>query len=489
MPKKPSKPAKSPSKTTLNAQNLAAMGAERLAALLMDLADGDAALKRRLRLELAGTASPKEAAREIRKRLGQLARSRTFVERHQMRALASDLETQRRAILEVGKSDPTDALDLMWQLMGLAGSVHDRSDDSDGRVGDVFRTACQDLAPLAVAAKPDPAVLAERVYEARLDNGYGQFDGLIEALAPILGPKGLAHLKQRFEALAKVPPPQLAEKDRRAIGWGMGGALYADEMETRARASAIRLGLQEIADAEGDVDAFIAQYDAAARMKPGIAAEIAIRLVAAGRAEEALGYVLSPDYNEGGWPHFDFEDARITVHEAVGDRGAAQATRWSVFERALSIDHLRAFLGKLPDFEDQDALERAFAHAAGHPSVLQALSFFTSWPAPDRAARLVLARLEEIDGNHYEVLSPAADALAARYPLAATLLLRSMIDFTLGKARASRYGHAARHLMDGQGLAGTVPDWGAFEPHEAYVSRLKREHARKSGFWGAVEAA
>jgi Family of unknown function (DUF6880) len=32
-----------------------------------------------------------------------------------------------------------------------------------------------------------------------------------------------------------------------------------------------------------------------------------------------------------------------------------------------------------------------------------------------------------VDGDHYEL--PAADALAAKYPLAATLLLRTMIDF------------------------------------------------------------
>ncbi|WP_176559504.1 DUF6880 family protein, partial [Rubellimicrobium roseum] len=43
-------------KTTLNAKNLEALGAPRLAELLIELSTGDAAAKRRLRLELAGTA-------------------------------------------------------------------------------------------------------------------------------------------------------------------------------------------------------------------------------------------------------------------------------------------------------------------------------------------------------------------------------------------------------------------------------------------------
>ena len=54
------------SKTTLNTKNLAALGPERLAALLIDLSTGDEAMKRRLRLELAGAAGPADAAREIR---------------------------------------------------------------------------------------------------------------------------------------------------------------------------------------------------------------------------------------------------------------------------------------------------------------------------------------------------------------------------------------------------------------------------------------
>jgi len=42
------------SKTTLNVKNLEALGAERLAQLLIEFSTGNAAAKRRLRLALAG---------------------------------------------------------------------------------------------------------------------------------------------------------------------------------------------------------------------------------------------------------------------------------------------------------------------------------------------------------------------------------------------------------------------------------------------------
>jgi hypothetical protein len=82
---------------------------------------------------------------------------------------------------------------------------------------------------------------------------------------------------------------------------------------------------------------------------------------------------------------------------------------------------------------------------------------------------------------------PAAEALSERHPLAATLALRAMIDFTLSKARSKRYGYAAQHLAECAALASRIEDYGTFEPHALYVARLRQEHGRKSGFWSQVE--
>jgi hypothetical protein len=87
------------SKTTLNAKNLEALGAERLAELLIEISTGSAANKRRLRLELAGNNGSAEVAREVRKRLVSIARARTFINWRKVKALKKDLETQRMTIV------------------------------------------------------------------------------------------------------------------------------------------------------------------------------------------------------------------------------------------------------------------------------------------------------------------------------------------------------------------------------------------------------
>jgi hypothetical protein len=147
---------------------------------------------------------------------------------------------------------------------------------------------------------------------------------------------------------------------------------------------------------------------------------------------------------------------------------------------------LREYLKRLPDFDDFEAEQRALDYAERYGSLLQAISFLISWPALDRAARMVTKRAKELDGNHHETLTPAAEALSAKYPFAATLLLRAMIDFSLTQSRSSRYGHAARHLRDCAGIAANVASYEPFETHDAYVARLRREHGRKSGFWNAA---
>src|SRR5688572_18076924 len=124
---------------------------------------------------------------------------------------------------------------------------------------------------------------------------------------------------------------------------------------------------------------------------------------------------------------------------------SAHATR-AAFEERLS-ENLRAYLKKLPDFEDVEAEDWAMRHALSFRNFSAALYFFHEWPNPAHAAQLVLDRASEIDGNAYYLLDPVARQIEGKHPLAATLLRRAMIDDTLEGAKSSRYKHAARHLL------------------------------------------
>ena len=472
-------------KTTLNAANLEVLGAARLAELLIEISTGSAVAKRRLRLELAGAQSPKQAGREVAKRLTSIARARSFVNWQNRKPLVTDLESQLRAIkAQIAPADPVEALGLTWRFMQIATPLFERCDDSSGSVIGVFHEACALLGEIALAAATPPGALADAVVEALRDNGYGQYDGLIAILTPALGAEGLVHLKQRIEALAATPVPVPPKSEWQAVAYGSGGAYYAHQMAERARQSLVEMALKDIADAMGDVDAFIAQYNSATRKVPQIAADIAQRLLAAGRARDALGFIERAEFGDRGWVPEEWQAVRLDVLDALGRADEAQAFRLHCFQRNLAADHLRAYLKRLADFDDVEAEDKAMAYVMAYPAVLAALHFLIQWPALHRAARLVQQRFTELDGNHYEILTPAAGALSARFPLAATLALRAMIDFTLSAAKSSRYQHAARHLTACDALAGQIEDYGTVAPHATYVAQLRRDHGRKAGFWG-----
>jgi len=465
---------------------------------LLELATGNAAAKRKLRLELAGEASPQQLAQEVRKRLVSIGKAKSFIDWQKRKAFVDDLETQRRAIGKIGSVDPKEALELAWRFLDLADSVYARSDDGSGAIPRVFAAMLEDLRPLAAAARPQPETLAETVFRAIQNNDYGQFDGVIEITAPVLAEPGLA----RLEALLKSALQAAGGKEKPAAA---GRLPDRDAYERSYRERELRRALRAIADARGDVDGFIAHYDAKTRQVPGIAADIASRLLAAERIDEAWTAIEAgtpkprrEDVADGlvlietvggvwlGSGERNWQEVRLAVLEAKGLPEVAQAFRWSCFEAKLDAGHLRDYLKWLPDFDDLEAEAKALAQVVEHRDVHRALFFLLEWPALDKAAAMLCRRHQELDGDAYPLLTPAADKLAGKQPLAATLCLRAMIEFTLDKAKSTRYGHAARHLATCASLAPEITDYVDIEPHATFVMRLRVKHGRKYGFWQSV---
>ena len=456
----------------LNAKNLEALGAAKLAELLLTLSEGDAGAKRLLRLALAEQKGPAEIAREVRKRLATIARSGSFLDDHQRDRLLKDLERQRQAISgPIAIHDPSLALELFWDLLGLAEGLIDRCDDSDAVVRDFFHQSSAALGQVAQKAPGDPKALADQVYAAIVSNGYGQFDPVLRDLGPALGPEGLGHLRQRLEVLrARHTSNERAKTHRDWI---------------------VRIAMLDIADALGDAEAYLAEYrnhDPEALTVPAIAAEVAGRLTSAGRAEEALALLqgADPGLAQRRAGAEEWCDARLAALEALGRHDEAQAQRWEYALMELSRRHLRDYLKKLPAFEDVVAEERALDLVAEHDDLQEALWFLLHWPEPRRAARLVLATPKPLNGDCYVLLAPLAELLEKDHPLAATRCLRAMVDFSLRVGRSKRYPHAARHLHTCHLLARRIESWGDLIDHRTYAAQLRRDHGRKYGFWSLV---
>ena len=384
----------------VTAENLAGLGVERLAEILVGAADARPELKRRLRMELAAAQGLEHLTVEIDKRLGSLQKSQSRISWRQRPSFVTDLDVLRTLIVSrLAGLDRAVALNRLWVFMSLARALDARLKDKHGELAGVFAPAASDVGSLL--REEDRTRSADDLVEALVSNPNAWTEWLPAVLEK--APPGLAHGALRL----------MSERPGAVPGW-------------------IRL-VRRLADAANDVDAFKSTYSSEALQTPSIAADIAQRLLAAGRVDEAGRLLQAADpaktngktaTGKAGAPlDFDWETAWIIYLDRSGQAEAAQAARWSSFERTLSVERAKAFTSRLTDFEDVEAESRAFDYVAKHPDFQRALKFFMDWPAPPDAGRLIQTRPDDVSVSAEQAEVWAAK-LRLRQPTAAHLLLR-----------------------------------------------------------------
>jgi hypothetical protein len=381
----------------VNVENLAGLGAARLAELLLAVANTRPELKRQLRMELAATQGADHLAPEVDKRLTSLETLSSKVSWRQRPVFLRDLDALRQLIAErMAALDQNAALDRMWRFINVARQVEARVRDKHGQLDMLFLRAAEDLGGLVGRAS-----CAESV------------GPLLSALEQ--NPRGW---RDWLPVVLKAAPEGLAATTLQLIA---GGHMLEQVTLTR-----------HLADAAGDVEAYRATYLDAAIREPANAAQVANRLLAAGRivdAGEILEAAGSREEHRGKTQkrpapvNFEWETSSIEYLERSGQTEAAQAARWASFEATLSLERAKAFIARLADFEDVEAEGRAFELAARHADFQRGLTFLMDWPAVAEAGRMIEARPDDIRVT-VELAELWAPKLRRSKPRAAHLLLR-----------------------------------------------------------------
>jgi hypothetical protein len=180
-------------KRKLTIESLSKLGRRKLAELLIAEAAGNHQLTQTLNLAISAEEGPAALGASLGTRLATLAKSRSMLSYDEGRELITELDGLRTTIVEtLGPQESRLAFELLLKLIDLHPSILERVDDSSGRVGNVFRTACDDLGPLAQRASIEPDALAATVFQKVTSNSYGIYDGLIISLDAALGRQGRA---------------------------------------------------------------------------------------------------------------------------------------------------------------------------------------------------------------------------------------------------------------------------------------------------------
>ncbi|CAL1690499.1 hypothetical protein MMB232_00624 [Brevundimonas subvibrioides] len=453
-------PRSAASRKALNASNLAGLGADTLARLLVEASAGDGGLKRRLKLELAAEVGSADLAAEIDRRFTALASSRTRVSWRKRPELLRDLTVHRRMIADrLLPVEPALALDRLMAWFDLYPGLAGRVKDPKGELALLYFEAAADLAGAANAA--GPAGIAP----------------LVEALQ--------TRQSEWSNWIGRAAPDFRSE---------IAQALLDSTLEGRAAPTGrLALVVRKLADRCGDVMAWAAAIPKEDAVKPDIGAEIARRFAERGHAAEARAALEAarPRAPEPArWtrrtapaptpePSPAWDSAEIAVLEAEGETARAQTARWAAFERTLSGAHLDAFVSRLADFDDVEALDRAHAIAALWPDPAAGLAFLMNRGALRDGAAMVLARSEALSLSE-EDTALWAGRFEGRFPAAALALVRrratGLARAGLGRSELVRALSAeAARLAELPGAVATL------ESHAAFIDGLERLSPTASG--------
>ncbi|GEM_PF-6634893 len=205
-------------------------------------------------------------------------------------------------------------------------------------------------------------------------------------------------------------------------------------------------------------------------------------LEATGKPAEALAVL------EAGEPwHFVQERARLL--EGLGRIEEALRLRWKILASELSVPAWEKVLALLPPERHAEARERAVRLATERGSLGHSVAFLLDIGELDAAEELALSRpRDDLAAGEPRRLAELADrAREAGRPVLATALLREAVESVLFAGDTSLYARAAGWLRALGEIAGdtALPD--GFLPHDRFVTDLRARTRRKRSFWQRVD--
>jgi len=395
--------------------------------------------------------------------LAEIKAIRGFITWRESSAFAQEL-TCLLEDLAADVSEPRAGVELVAAFYETDEVIFNHCDDSNGRIGDVFRHDARELFVHYASRCPDKAWLASLLLKLNRNDGYGLREHLFDCAADYLPPEVMRGL---VDSLWKLAEGEENEYQRRH--WLRGMESLASQLndaplfERARRASWPTLGTAACVD-------------------------IAAVYLASGDAATALSWLQRIPEGET-FQEDERDELLVAAHGALANREQQELVAWRIFRRRRCQETLRTLLSILGEDQRQRVLdgEARDILRAKELSYSDA-AFLVSSGRMEEAEVYLLARADQLDGDYYDCLLPLAERMEGdgRY-LVGSVIYRALLESILGRAQSRYYHHSVRYLRKLEALAGKVGNWQSVMPHPWYVNRLRRLHGRKTSFWSRYE--
>ncbi|MGG5889676.1 SWIM zinc finger family protein [Falsiroseomonas sp. HC035] len=459
--------------------HLRGQGVERLAEMILDLAERDAALLDRL--DLAARAAAGDAAglaQRCRAALKRALRTGRFVEYQEAGSwVAGVLDVLEGFEGLLSAAHAALVLELTTDLFGrLPGALETVDDSERGGVEIAERAAALHLAACE-ALRPDPVTLARDLFRLETGEPFGTFRAASGTYGHLLGPAGLAEYRRLAEVAWDALPKTRARR---------GGVLAGDE-EGFARYTLFPI-LDGFAARDGDMDRRIA-LRAAGLSQAHDYLRLAEFCLEGEREAEAVRWA-----EEGAFLFDDPSNEPLLVflaerHRAAGRGAEAKAVLWRGFERQPSM---RLYEALAKGTRARSAARTAMTGRA--LGVLEARlakrAPRTGWEDVGAAGLIIeiLLRERRLDaawdaarrhGCHDGLWRQLAEASEVARPADAIAVYQRLAEAQVGLTNKHGYADACRLVGRIAAVRARIGEDGA---QRAYVEDLLARHRAKRNF-------
>lgn len=445
-------------------KHLKAKGIDALVAIIMEQAEQDTSLFRKLEIAAAAAQSDdKTLDARLRKAIDAAIRIRGFIDYREAASWAGGVDAALDTLAELASGGRGGlVLPLVERAIDRIEAAVASIDNSDGhctalleRAQDIHLSCCR-------AVKPDPAALARNLFTRQTEGEYHTFGNALARYEDVLGKAGFAEYRRLAAAAWSKVVPRKAPR-RGADNGDIDNSRLAGIMDY-------------FAARDGDVEARVAIR--ARKLSSSWAyLQLAEFCRAQGREEEALRRG-----EEGIWM---FEDDRpderlvffvVELLTKAGRKADAQAHLWRAFEKAPSLElyaRLRKLGGGSSGDRAREMLEARLVNAKPtqwhHPSDLL-VRILTVEKRFDAA--WAIARKNGASASVRETLARASEA---SHPRDAVKVYEERVEALVMAGGRTAYDDAVK-------LVARISALHSGGERSAYLAGLRLRHGRKRNF-------
>ena len=441
-------------------QQLIELGVEVLAETLLELASRDDAASDLMDRMIA---TPEENIKRFKAKLVGLKRRRRFIPWGESRAFAGELAALLED-LKAGVDDPRTGCELVAAFYEADCGALGSCDDSNGSVGDVFRFDARDLFVSFASSCEEKEWLGDLLLRLNREDDYGVRDALIDCAGGYL-PEPV--MRTMIERLWKS-----AEKE-------------SDEYRKRHWLRMVESLARQIKDAPLFEKARIASWG---KLSTAACIDIARVYLESGDAKTSLSWLERIPAEET-FKGDDKNRLLLEVYGKLGQSDKQEEIAWRIFKGYRSDSTLSTLLEVIGEEERERVLTRETTIILQEERLSYSdASFLISVGRMAEAESYLFVRAGQLNGDFYNILLPLAEAMEKDgRMLIATVIYRALLDSILRRAQSKYYSHGVRYLKKLDKLSETISDWRGVAPHAAYLAGLRRDHGRKSAFWGKYD--